>query len=178
MIKGDKILKIKIATDDPQSMAQDGASILRSLQNKSIPLLDLIVRESIQNSLDAGIDGVGNTRVDFHFGDFDADNLARHLEGVSDELLSNYCNRTKFLAISDKNTFGLTGAISGDYHDDLVNSNFHKLVFGIGKNQEKEGAGGSWGLGKTSFFRIGNGIVIYYTSKFLRRKINRFFNRE
>ena len=35
---------------------------------------------------------------------------------------------TKFLAISDKNTFGLTGAISGDYHDDLVNSNFHKLV--------------------------------------------------
>lgn len=163
MIKGDKILKIKIATDDPQSMAQDGASILRSLQNKSIPLLDLIVRESIQNSLDAGIDGVGNTRVDFHFGDFDADNLARHLEGVSDELLSNYCNRTKFLAISDKNTFGLTGAISGDYHDDLVNSNFHKLVFGIGKNQEKEGAGGSWGLGKTSFFRIGNGIVIYYT---------------
>ena len=156
-------MKIKIATDDPQSMAQDGASILRSLQNKSIPLLDLIVRESIQNSLDAGIDGVGNTRVDFHFGDFDADNLARHLEGVSDELLSNYCNRTKFLAISDKNTFGLTGAISGDYHDDLVNSNFHKLVFGIGKNQEKEGAGGSWGLGKTSFFRIGNGIVIYYT---------------
>ena len=87
MIRGDKILKIKIATDDPQSMAQDGASILRSLQNKSIPLLDLIVRESIQNSLDAGIDGVGNTRVDFHFGYFEADNLARHLEGVSDELL-------------------------------------------------------------------------------------------
>ena len=163
MIRGDKILKIKIATDDPQSMAQDGASILRSLQNKSIPLLDLIVRESIQNSLDAGIDGVGNTRVDFHFGDFDTDNLARHLEGVSDELLSNYCNKTKFLAISDKNTFGLTGAISGDSHDDLVNSNFYKLVFGIGKNQEKEGAGGSWGLGKTSFFRVGNGIVIYYT---------------
>ena len=163
MIKGDTILKIKIATDDPQSMAQDGASILRSLQNKSIPLLDLIVRESIQNSLDAGIEGVGKTRVDFHFGDFDADNLARHFEGVSDELLSNYCNRTKFLAISDKNTLGLTGAISGDYYDDIVNSNFYKLVFGIGKNQEKEGAGGSWGLGKTSFFRIGNGIVIYYT---------------
>ena len=163
MIKGDKILKIKIATDDPQSMAQDGASILRSLQNKSIPLLDLIVRESIQNSLDAGIDGIGKTRVDFHFGDFDADSLARHLEGVSDELLSNYCNKTKFLAISDKNTFGLTGAVSGDSYDDLVNSNFHKLVFGIGKNQEKEGAGGSWGLGKTSFFRVGNGIVIYYT---------------
>ena len=97
-------------------MAQDGASILRSLQNKSIPLLDLIVRESIQNSLDAGIDGVGNTRVDFHFGDFDAKTLARHLDGVSDELLSNYCNKTKFLAISDKNTLGLTGAVSGDSH--------------------------------------------------------------
>jgi hypothetical protein len=33
----------------------------------------------------------------------------------------------------------------------------------LGKNQEADGAGGSWGLGKTSFFRLGIGIVIYYT---------------
>ncbi|MCG4788632.1 hypothetical protein L0N33_25225, partial [Roseburia faecis] len=47
--------------------------------------------------------------------------------------------------------------------DELTKSNFFKLVFGLGKNQEANGAGGSWGLGKTSYFRIGCGIVIYYT---------------
>src|SRR5699024_5022913 len=60
-------------------------------------------------------------------------------------------------------TTGLTGEYLSNDIDVLNNSNFHKLVFGIGKNQSKEGAGGSWGLGKTSYFRMGIGVVIYYT---------------
>lgn len=42
------MLNIKLAPEDSQSMAQDGFSILRSLQNKSLPMVDLLVRESIQ----------------------------------------------------------------------------------------------------------------------------------
>ena len=45
--------EIKNAPNDLQSMAQDGDAILRSLQNKSLPIVDLMVRESLQNSLDA-----------------------------------------------------------------------------------------------------------------------------
>src|SRR5699024_11395982 len=32
-----------------------------------------------------------------------------------------------------------------------------------GKNKKKEGAGGSWGIVKSSYFRIGIGVVMYYT---------------
>ena len=35
------------------NMSQSGSSLLRSIQNNSTPILDLLVRESIQNSLDA-----------------------------------------------------------------------------------------------------------------------------
>ena len=34
-------------------MTNNGSYVLKSLQNKEMPLLDLLVRESIQNSLDA-----------------------------------------------------------------------------------------------------------------------------
>ena len=36
-------------------------------------------------------------------------------------------------------------------------------VYEICKPQEAEGAGGSWGIGKTVYFRIGIGLVIYYS---------------
>ena len=40
---------------DPTAiMAQVGSSVLRAIQNNSYPLIDLFIRESIQNSLDAG----------------------------------------------------------------------------------------------------------------------------
>ena len=38
-----------------------------------------------------------------------------------------------------------------------------KLVYEICKPQSNEGAGGSWGLGKTIYFRLGIGLVIYYS---------------
>ena len=53
-----------------------------------------------------------------------------------------------------KNTTGLTGNYSSTDANELNKSNFYKLVFGIGKNQEADGVRGSWGLGKTSYFRI------------------------
>lgn len=157
------MLDIKIAVDDPQSMSQDGSSILRSLQNQSLPMVDLVVRESIQNSLDATKKGETYTKVDFRVEKFETSSLSCEFPEISDKLNSQYSENNYFLSISDKNTSGLTGKIRGESTQDLVDSNFYKLVFGIGKNQESEGAGGSWGLGKTSYFRIGVGLVIYYT---------------
>ncbi|HFU3697765.1 TPA: hypothetical protein ACGO5C_001906 [Streptococcus suis] len=157
------MLNIKIASDDPQSMSQDGSSILRSLQNKSLPMVDLVVRESVQNSLDATKDGEQYTEVDFRIEQFNTVRLAKEFQGIEEKLQSKYSNNNYFLSITDKNTSGLTGEVDGSSTKELGNSNFYKLVFGIGKNQETEGAGGSWGLGKTSYFRIGIGLVIYYT---------------
>ncbi len=157
------MLKIKHAVNDPQSMSQDGDSILKSLQNVKIPIIDLIVRESIQNSLDAALKDEDFVEFDFYHGKFLNRELASQLDEAQMSLLSQYKKEEEFLAFSDKNTSGLTGSYVAKTMDEIKKSNFHKLIFGLGKNQEQEGAGGSWGLGKTSFFRIGNGIVVYYT---------------
>lgn len=156
-------MQIKIAENDPQSMSQDGDSILRSLQNKSLSLIDLVVRESLQNALDATIEGMKNTCVDFNIGDFNSDVLAANLDGITSKLQSRFFGQQRFMSISDKNTYGLDGEYLTTDNKELLKSNFFKLVFGIGKNQEKDGAGGSWGFGKTSYFRAGIGIVVYYT---------------
>lgn len=157
------MLDLKIASDDPQSMSQDGSSILRSLQNKSLPMVDLVVRESIQNSLDATKEGQQYTEVNFLVENFNTDALSKEFQGIEEKLQTKYKENNYFLSITDKNTSGLTGRIDAHSTQELADSNFYKLVFGIGKNQETEGAGGSWGLGKTSYFRIGVGLVIYYT---------------
>ena len=159
------MLRIKLAPEDPQSMAQDGSSILRSLQNRSLPMVDLLVRESIQNSLDASIDRSANgfTYVDYHVGQFESQELSRWFEAVGPELARRFPRTQHYLSIEDSGTTGLTGSFTSEVPEVLNESNFHKLVFGIGKNQDVEGAGGSWGLGKTSYFRVGIGLVIYYT---------------
>lgn len=156
-------MEIKHANNDPQSMAQDGDSILKSLQNQNLPIIDLIVREAIQNSLDATLPKEKETLFDLTLDSFMTSNLAPHFEGITDKLEKKYPGENKFLAFSDKNTSGLTGVYDTTDHKLLRESNFQKLIFDIGKNQEQEGAGGSWGLGKTSYFRSGIGLVIYYT---------------
>ena len=156
-------MKLKNAPNDVQSMSQDGDAILRSLQNKSLPVIDLMVREALQNSLDATIKGASETEIEFSINKFETKRLAPHFEGIEHILENRYKEQEEFIAISDKNTYGLTGDYKSNDANVLNKSNFHKLVFGIGKNQEADGAGGSWGLGKTSFFRLGIGIVIYYT---------------
>lgn len=156
-------MKIKIAPNDPQSMQQDGDAILRSLQNESLPLLDLLIRESLQNSLDATLSDVDHTLINITTGTFESDQLADELDDITRALTEKFQGIQRFVCIRDENTTGLNGPVSADEPAILDKSNFHKLVFGIGKNQQAAGAGGSWGLGKTSFFRAGAGIVIYYT---------------
>src|SRR5699024_1960759 len=149
---------IKHVSYDPQSMSHDGGKILKSLQNESLPLIDVIVRESIQNSLDASLKNKPLTDISFNIGNFNSESIAPYFEEIEDKLLAWYPGKQQFIAISDTNTTGLTGAYKITNSDDLEKSNFHKLVFSIGKNQEQDGAGGSWGYGKTSYFRLGIGL--------------------
>ncbi|WP_303965612.1 hypothetical protein [Sporosarcina ureae] len=156
-------MQIKHAINDVQSMSHDGGKILQSLQNNYLPLIDIVVRESIQNSLDASIKGAHSAIVDFKIDKFNSEKLAPVFQEIDQKLVEMYPGYQDFLAISDRNTYGLTGNYTSEDMKVLDNSNFHKLVFGIGKNQSQEGAGGSWGYGKTSYFRLGVGVVIYYT---------------
>ena len=38
-----------------------------------------------------------------------------------------------------------------------------RLIYDMGKGQDQLNAGGNWGYGKTVYYRLGNGIVIYYS---------------
>ena len=158
------MMKINIPEQTPMSMS--GSSVLSSIQNNSMSTSDLMIRESLQNSLDAGIDNIGIYRsvdVNYTIGKFTKTNLTNELEGISVDL-KNKIKETEcsFISIEDKNTVGLNGKIK--YSDAKEKyGNFRKLVYEIAKPQTKEDAGGSWGYGKTVYFRVGIGLVVFYT---------------
>ncbi|MGC6332423.1 hypothetical protein ACOBMW_03020 [Weissella cibaria] len=147
-----------------ERMGQDGKALLRSLQNESISLVDLLIRESFQNSLDATLSEVDETLIDVDVKNFSTEKLADVLPGIDDGLRYRYGQQLQTaIVIGDRNTTGLEGSVRDDDGINLRDSNLYKLVYGIAMNQSKEGAGGSWGLGKTSYFRVGPGLVFYYT---------------
>lgn len=153
------------------NMSQSGSSLLKSIQNNSTPILDLLVRESIQNSLDAARPGRRYVRVEFQIGEFTPKKLNTFLKGSENLLNRRFPGSTaKYLAIRDSETEGLTGKLSSrELTEQESYGNLLKLVYEIGQAQEKKGAGGSWGLGKTVYFRIGIGMVFYYSRVETRR---------
>ncbi|MFH0723216.1 hypothetical protein [Enterococcus faecium] len=155
-------MKIEIARVDDR-MAAPGRQLLKSLQNESLSIVDLVIREAFQNSLDATKHGEQVTYIDVNTSEVKTEEVARYFEGIEEALKKKLPRITRSLAISDRNTSGLIGTFTSTDKDELNKSNIYKLIYGISMNQNQEGAGGSWGLGKTSFFRIGVGIVIYYT---------------
>ena len=155
---------MKIEVAEHGRMSESGSSLLRLIQNQDMPLLDLFVRESVQNSLDAAASDVEYVNVDMVTGTFKPAALNRHLEKIEDRLNRRYPSVSQnFIAVRDSNTVGLTGPVR--YKDVRNNSfgNLLKLVYEICKPQSTEGAGGSWGLGKTIYFRLGIGLVLYYS---------------
>ena len=157
-------MKIEIAKHE--RMSESGGSLLRLMQNNDTARLDLLVRESVQNCLDAGDGSRKPVKVNFRVGQFQTKRVAPFFEGVEDNLLKKYPGNHNYIAIEDKNTVGLTGPIRYDDIKDDVFGNCLKLIYEISKPQEQSGSGGSWGLGKTVYFRIGIGLVIYYSRIF------------
>lgn len=155
-------MQIEIA--EPGRMTQTGSSLRRLIQNNNMPVLDLLVRESIQNSLDARKNDSKYVEVDYLTGKFKSDMLGKELDQLTEPLHERYGEGDyEYIAIRDSHTVGLTGVMDYKKVQDNVYGNLLKLVYEICKPQEAEGAGGSWGIGKTVYFRIGIGLVIYYS---------------
>lgn len=155
-------MKIEIA--EPGRMTQSGSSLLKLIQNNNMPVLDLLVRESVQNSLDAKNNTDRYVTVKFNTGEFCREKLNKEFEGITDSLNSRYKDKKyEFISIKDLNTVGLTGKLHYDEVTDNRYGNLLKLIYEISKPQNAEGAGGSWGLGKTVYFRVGMGLVLYYS---------------
>lgn len=146
-------------------MGISGSSLLRAIQNNDIPILDLLTREAIQNSLDAKLDTSASVDVEINISKFDEKKLANSIEPFGSKLLEKYKdeNLDTFISFSDTNTTGLTGPKN---MSEVINNNYGKfinLIFNIGKAQTIENSGGSWGYGKTVYYRVGIGLVIFYS---------------
>ena len=140
-------------------MSQTGETLFGLMRNVLRPL-DLLVRESIQNSLDAAIVKEKNEKVtvDFITGDFNSVQLSEHLGHLGSRIMEAYPGSShRFISIRDKGTTGLTGGYDNE------RSNLNKLVYQIFQKQENKGAGGSCGVGKTTYLGMGIGLVLYYS---------------
>lgn len=157
------MFKFQAKSLEQDYMQTSGSALLKLMQNNDTPVLDLFVRESIQNSLDASLPDVNNVYVDFRYDDFDVNELSDCYEEISEDIKEKYRTKSKFISVSDKNTIGLVGNKNGLFNKSEINQNLGKLVFQIMHPQTKEGAGGCWGIGKTVYYRLGQGLVIYYS---------------
>lgn len=162
-------MQIGILRDDDAIIS--GENYTKPMQNTSMSLLDVLVRESVQNSLDAAISDTsrGSVNVDIITGSFDSVLLNNEFEYIGPELSSRYGESPHdFIAIRDSGTTGLEGLSDVLNQNNLSRLQFKKtrlyaLIYDIFNGQSKEGAGGSWGLGKTTYFKFGVGLVIYYS---------------
>jgi len=155
---------MKIEVAEPGRMTQSGSSLLKLIQNNDMPILDLFVRESVQNSLDAKNETDKYVTIKFRTGSFNKGRLNNEFEGITEELNKRYKDEEyDYISITDTNTVGLTGKLHYDDLSDNQYGNLLKLIYEISKPQDVEGSGGSWGLGKTVYFRVGIGMVLYYS---------------
>ena len=85
-------MKIEIAV--PNHYSQSGKSLLRLIQNNDMPTLDLLVRESIQNSLDAWNKEKKskNVLLEINVGQFFSNDLAYELDGITNGLIRRFVN--------------------------------------------------------------------------------------
>ena len=154
-------MQIEIAQHE--RMSESGSSLLRLIQNNDTCRLDLLVRESIQNCLDAGDKVHDSVKVEFSTGHFETKQIGVYFDKITQSLNSKYPGKQEYIAIKDTNTVGLTGPLRYSDIKDGRFGNLLKLIYEISKPQDQSGAGGSWGLGKTVYFRIGIGLVLYYS---------------
>jgi len=155
-------MKIEVAKEGRMDMS--GQGLIRAIQNNDMPLLDLLVREAVQNSLDAALPKADNVQVDIGVKEFNADLLSDELEGITGSLRKDYPEKQyKYMYIRDTGTQGLTGPLHFSDRKSKEKQNLLKLVYEIAKPQDEKEAGGSWGYGKTIYYRIGIGLVFYYS---------------
>ena len=119
-----------------------------------------LVRESIQNSLDARERGQ-TVKVRFTFGELRGEfvdelfeDLSQHLVARGSGLLSppRVDQGMRFLAVEDFGTTGLVGDSDQlQDHDDDAEDNFFYFWRNVGRSGKRAGTLGKWGLGKTVF---------------------------
>ena len=164
-------MKMIAKIHERSNMSFTGSKVLKSIMDTTTPGMDILVRESIQNSMDAVLDNALYGRVSFNYGEFSSENLSSKLDFIDQNLNTFYPNKSyEFLAISDTNTCGLLGEPYFDPDDETKPHNLYNLVYDFMNGKNDENAGGSWGIGKSVYYRYGAGICFYYSRTYENNK--------
>lgn len=164
-------MRMKAKIHDRTNMSFTGSKVLKSIMDTTTPGMDILVRESIQNSMDAVLPKLPYGRVSFNYGEFISKDLSSKLDLIESKVNSIYTNdKYEYLAISDTNTCGLLGEPYLDLDDDTKPHNLYNLVYDFMNGKEDDNAGGSWGIGKSVYYRYGAGICFYYSRTFENNK--------
>lgn len=139
-----------------------------------------VVRETIQNSLDAALDRTGTTPVRVEFDEFamggesipGSNRLYQALKGCMkscqgdrraskffEEALYRINGRVSVLRISDHGTTGLRGAASGE-----MSTDWSRLVKESGSSSKDDLSGGSFGIGKYAVYACSGMRCVFYSS--------------
>lgn len=141
-----------------------GHTTLEAMQNWKLSKVDLLVREIIQNCSDAAdpIKGTEYFKVDFTTNTFDGRKFINSLDGFDESIIKKYGKEnSNYLEVRDTGTIGLIGAMTRSSDDE--HGNYYRLVFDTGKAQTQKNSGGNWGYGKSAYYMLGEGFVIYYS---------------
>ncbi|MCY1016189.1 hypothetical protein [Pyxidicoccus sp. MSG2] len=143
---------------EPQEdeVIQDATEAEFFKQDEDLP--DAVVRELIQNSLDAAISRAERVRVDFKFSGakyaLPPERARRWFESLqpylefADKVPSGFLSESlPFLSIEDFGTRGLGGDPKQSW-DTLDKNDFYMFWRNVGRSSKKEGDRGRWGLGK------------------------------
>lgn len=152
---------LKIQPLTPGANVFYGHAVLDQL-GLEMPLIDLLVRETIQNSLDAA-SGEGPVRVEFRIRTVPTNDVVGLLEGCG-SLASDLPVECVLLEISDTGTTGLGGSTRmSSCASPRDFGQFIRLVYSMGVNQQTMGAGGSHGIGKSIYYHIGKGLAFFHS---------------
>lgn len=146
----------KFRTPGEDELLQEATEAEFFKQDEDLP--DAVVRELIQNSLDAAFKGAGPVVVSFRFSGARYalppdrarrwfDSLEHYLE-FANKLPGGFLSEPlPFLAIEDSGTRGLEGDPKQRW-DTTEKNDFYMFWRNVGRSAKKEGDRGRWGLGK------------------------------
>lgn len=129
-------------------------------EGDSLTEISALVRESMQNSLDAGHDKSKPVTMRFKIGEQTTtvnhnyfDSIYSHAKSsLQPSLLPQLNYKSKFLVIEDFNTAGLKGSISSlkpsEESSKKYGDNFWYFEWKSGETNKLKGGRGSWGIGK------------------------------
>ncbi len=120
---------------------------------------EAIVREFIQNALDAKSKNNYKITIKFTFGQIYYEDSKEYFEGLRDHFQASQVSTEKifenkevpFIIIEDFGTTGLDGMTGEDGKHPEGKNNFYNFWWNEGKSEKKGGFRGRWGLGKTTF---------------------------